>query len=121
MNEQNYGSLEACKRLAEAGIVIETDFVWVPFSDGGGWDIVFRPWAKSPEIPAPSMAEVWRELPRYIKVKGYHYEKLLTAEPDGFTCAHYSDLQRNYTIFRGDSQNPTDALIDLLIWVRKQS
>jgi len=34
MNQLNYASLEACKRLVDAGIVLETDFVWRLGADG---------------------------------------------------------------------------------------
>ena len=126
MNPLNRASLESSLRLSEAGIVLKTEASWYYHYGGPVWTWeLSNCWPTSNIgyrgkcIPAPSMAEVWRKLPRYIERKGYHYELLLMQEPDGFTSAHYSDLQRNYTIFRGDSINPTDALIDLLIWTRK--
>ena len=65
-NPLNYGTLEACQRLQKAGIVLETDFYWVNFPRTG-WGIVKKADAEFVDlpgtVPAPSMAEVWRELP----------------------------------------------------------
>ena len=63
MNTQNFASLEACKRLLDAGIVLETDCYW-HFNDWKyEWQLKYRDyfienWGL---VPAPSMAEVWRE------------------------------------------------------------
>ena len=37
MNTQNFARLEACKRLVEAGIVLETDFYWVKLITRDEW------------------------------------------------------------------------------------
>jgi len=116
MNQQNFASLEASQRLYEAGIVLETDFYW--FSDFDGSPFL----APSDEeccngirliFPAPSMAEVWRELPEGIT---------LDKSNDRENTASCLDLQFNGDIdFKYFSdRNPADALIDLLIWVRKE-
>jgi len=77
MNPNNYCTIEAAKRLVEAGIVLETDFYHVRHCSGGYWrqqDIVSRkellnithPVSVGDVVevyPAPTMAEVWRELP----------------------------------------------------------
>lgn len=109
MNPQNYASLEASKRLQDAGIVLETEVYWrIPF------DVTVPPHLVLKKdhlecfgicadfIPAPSMAEVWRELPGGTVL----YQ-------DKITRAAYG----NWTI---DNANPTDALIDLMIWVTQQ-
>jgi len=56
-----------------------------------------------PEYPAPSMAEVWRELP---------IGSLITKCRNG-EITHLSGFGE-YSIA---NTNPTDALIDLLIWL----
>jgi hypothetical protein len=60
------------------------------------------------------MAEVWRELPeRNGDMSGYNYPRLDKDENDT-TCGYgpYAET--------GRSTNPTDALIDLLIFVTEQ-
>jgi len=116
MNEQNYASREASQRLTGAGIVLETDFHWVMRDD----------WRKETEsgycpehmvidekqdededaIPAPSMVEVWRELPD----NGLIYINKHKDGASAWSAGGY-DIK---------NANPTDALIDLLIWVRKE-
>ncbi len=120
MNPLNYASLEASKRLVEAGIVLETE---------AGWYKIFRPGCHSFDMvlsmrsgnekfygdnyPAPSMAEVWRELSKYLSPMHY--------------CRIGSDTAGNTFIeiaFSGKSfraVNPTDALIELLIWEWKEA
>ncbi len=131
MNPLNYASLEASKRLVDAGIVLETDAVWIadeypPFGASMKiilkWDIrnkkelIFANFGKLPNgtVPAPSMAEVWRELPElnyFTKYKGHYqaWSEWTTFEGHGDS----SPVQEN--------TNPADALIDLLIWVRKEA
>ncbi len=103
MNLNNYASPEASKRLADAGIVLETEAVWYKFPDTD-WKlgrIGYEIDKYSIHIPAPSMAEVWRELPTGTRmIKGNDtYEVWLTEKPLA-SCINV---------------NPTDALIDLLI------
>ena len=111
MNTQNVGSFEACKRLVEAGIVLETDFVWRLGADG--WKLLTKDWVRDmmsntyESLPAPSMTEVLEELPNntaFLKNKVYY--------------ASVGGSDNEYKEFI--STNPTDALIDLLIWTRKE-
>lgn len=107
MNPLNYASLEASKRLVDAGIVLETEFcrdmacnpnkitTWPVGVDKGHPDF----------YPAPSMAEVWRELPVGASIN---------VGTDGFSWC------RKHTSPDIINTNSTDALIDLLIWVRKE-
>ena len=124
MNPLNYASLEASKRLVEAGIVLETE---------AGWYKIFRPGCHSFDMvlsmrsgnekfygdnyPAPSMAEVWRELPETIDEYDLTCEKIFNGGMQaGYTTYDVSGL-RWKVLF--NAANPTDAMIDLLIWVRK--
>jgi len=110
MNTQNYASLEASKRLHDAGIELETDFVWRLGADG--WKLLTKDWVRDmmsntyESLPAPSMAEVWRELPDSTCVN-----------KDGDHTKCWIDSKTSLKVFQ--STNPTDALIDLLIFVRK--
>lgn len=128
MNPNNYASLEASKRLVEAGIVLETE---------AGWYKIFRPGCHSFDMvlslrsgnekfygdnyPAPSMAEVWRELPATVPEKGLYAPLKLRKAGDGKTWGSYfRDGSQIIDSIKADT-NPTDALIDLLIWVRKEA
>ena len=110
MNTQNYASLEACQRLVDAGVVLETDAIWSLFYNG--WRLVLRtelhPLVE--DYPAPSMAEVWRELPEQ-----HDDEYLRLFKDEGKTFCGYGEYAD-----RWGNENPTDALIDLLIFVRKE-
>jgi hypothetical protein len=63
-------------------------------------------------IPAPSMAEVWRELPE--RYEGYGLT--VVKERDG-TLVGYN-IDKSWFYYVRDT-NPTDALIDLLIFVKE--
>lgn len=111
MNTQNVGSLGACQRLVDSGIVLETDFVWRLGADG--WKLLTKDWVRDmmsntyESLPAPSMTEVLEELPNntaFLKNKVYY--------------ASVGGSDNEYKEFVG--ANPTDALIDLLIWIRKE-
>jgi len=114
MNESNYGTLEACKKLVEKGIVLETEAGWYKIFRPGCHDFDMVLSARSgnekfygDNYPAPSMAEVWRELKEL-----------------SFSCRLQKD--GSYLVWLEDdtyeeiNRNPTDALIDLLIWVKEQ-
>ena len=113
MNPLNYATLEASKRLQAAVIVLETEAVWWERHENH-W--ILRPLLLCGElmvlddkcVPAPSMAEVWRELP----------EGSDTYKKDMGMSAHFWNGEVCSKSFF--STNPTDALIDLLIWVRGQ-
>ena len=113
MNTQNYASLEACKRLVDAGIVLKTDFYWYlphkPTMCGKTTWFIERKYyllVYTEMFPAPSMAEVWRELPDSTCVN-----------KDGDHTKCWVDRNTSLKVFQ--RINPTDALIDLLIFVRK--
>ena len=125
MNELNYASLEASKRLVDAGIVLETETSFYNSLHSKDWKL-YRTEDISGinndplyKVHAPSMAEVWRELPSYIGDDFY----LDISKDDTQTVCGYSkiDVFDRY-VSKGNQRNdnPTDALIDLLIWVRKE-
>ena len=132
MNELNYASLKASKRLVEAGIVLETEMQRVHVKNGS-WHLVpvdNKPVSDEIDIiiQAPSMAEVWRELPESIEsCQGSNLclEKIVRDDDwVMYTTASYdyedADIGRCTYKFFSSENNPTDALIDLLIWVRKE-
>jgi hypothetical protein len=123
MNPLNYATLEASQRLHAKGIVLETEKCWIQMASGK-YSLVntrkpTQKWFRHEDVPAPSMAEVWRELPGEI---GLNYTLDVT-KIGKETQALYSKIDGfdNYCT-KGSScnTNPTDALIDLLIWVMGQ-
>ena len=124
MNELNYASLEASKKLAEAGIVLETDCIWVKwYSDNypqGEWRLMYKALIQVEEFteqyPAPCFTEVWRELPATIEIDGETYN-LCCHKIGGVNCAEYvSDLPETVGSVYG--VNMADNLIELLVWVK---
>jgi hypothetical protein len=114
MNKDNYATLEAAQRLYDAGIVFETDTIYGPRGD-----LLYKALVEcgTGDIPAPSMAEVWRELPESQTIKDITYHKTMQVIK-GVTYAYYE--LRGYTTRTIENTNPTDALIYLLIFVRKR-
>jgi hypothetical protein len=117
MNELDYGSLEACQRLVEAGIVLETDYCWAKTIEGD-YMLTSRhhqefSWNR---VPAPSMAEAWRELPDFIDTIEFGRCTPLIHRYSKNTIAGYGVMQ----LGRTENVNPTDALIDLIIWLEKR-
>ena len=127
MNELNYASLEASKRLVDAGIVLETDASRIE-DPLGGWNKRVLPtqmcktkYQFNTRLPAPSMAEVWRELPEGFKYEGEWAYLCVTKsrKRDNTTYASYY-LPNDAAVCgsKKHSTNPTDALIDLLIFIK---
>ena len=140
MNPLNYASLEASKRLVEAGIVLGTEVCWSPIFDFNmssvgkpvpikDWELMHREhinssmWALK-AIPAPSMAEVWRELPVYFDIDQCFQPNLVKVADDNkgvMYSAFYSLIVRKLPVPACyQSANPTDALIELRIWLEER-
>lgn len=135
MDTRNYASIEASHRLIEAGIALETEAYWESFwTDLKGKKIPrligktyysngnIHSVSKEYAVPAPSMVEVWLKLIRVedeLQIDGEL--KIVQGEGVGETCCGFYDYSEDKWITCFSSFNPTDALIDLLIWVRKGS
>jgi len=117
MNPDNYGTLSACQKLVEAGVVMETEAYWVYVGSGYGndwkWSLSYSNKVDylSPDTyqikksyPAVSFAEMWREMPEWT-----HISK---GKDNDYHCWVNGDKVE--TIF---STNPTDSLIHLRIWL----
>jgi hypothetical protein len=132
MNELNFASLRASKKLVDNGIVLETE---------AGWYKIFRPGCHAfvmvlsmrsgnekfygDNYPAPSMAEVWRELPEEYDTETRHLElqvdKIKRVDGVIVTSANYiyDDTENGCCVYKFFAkENPTDALIDLLVWLK---
>lgn len=87
--------------------MLETNFYW-------GIDFYSKKWELTvvkTDIPAPSMAEVWRELPDFVGVNKIDGDASveLTLYVGEKWAGHYET----------QNANPTDALIALLIFIKK--
>ena len=106
----------ASERLFEAGISLKTDARW--FLPNHKKDWVLARWrflvSCQKAYPAPSMAEVWRELPCWLE--GYRSLMITKSAGDELVCGYQKGLAVRDPMRR--SINPTDALIDLLIHIK---
>lgn len=127
MNPLNHASLEASKRLVEAGIELYTDMVWF-HGPRGTWHVSERYMCSrgSETIPAPLMTEVWRELPDSIPTcpgSVLCLEKILRDDKDEIIMSASYDYEDEHmgrcTYKYFAACNPVDALINMLIWVKK--
>lgn len=120
MNKDKYCSLGMCQKLVEAGIVLETEAVFVELFEGYKLrrkdSFSFR--EEDDYIPAPTMAELWRELPETLDVvdvmKPHSYIRMTKFQGEtvtGYGCQ----------LDVGKRINPSDSLADLLIWVKKEN
>ena len=107
MNPLNYASLEASQRLVEAGIVMETEHYWMHYIKESYLTHFHCEKTEYPffKTPAPSMAEVWRELP-----EGTTLQK--------WALGYQAWIAPDYEKYHSQNTNPTDALIDLLVWIK---
>ncbi len=114
MNELNYASLEASKKLVDNGIVLETEMYWGCQTGTGTpiWKLQLKnchfihcEGEDYPEYPAPCFTEVWRELPE---------ETVCKKQYDVTKCTNVS----TYDLKVFFNSNPTDALIELFIWLK---
>jgi hypothetical protein len=124
LNPNNVGTREACQRLTAAGIVLETEADW-RHVEGGSWYLLPRDAVKSDGfdtiIPAPCFTDVWRELPEEYENKNGTLFHLALEKQRGMTDANYVSRRGVWAKINNPmNANPTDALIDLLIWVRKE-
>jgi len=106
MNELDYGSLEACKKLAENGIVLNTKEFWYRYGDK--WEDGPRIFIVAVErMPRPSMTELWRELPE-----------------DGETIVNmienFTGYGKDFPVFLVDFCRDINQIAELLIWYKKK-
>ena len=128
MNEANHGSLPACQRLHAAGIVLETEVYWEEIQHWkedainpnnpllAQWRLCYgknKQRESNPQYPAPSMAEVARELLNRLGDKKY-IRFGLDSKTGYFADIAYTDWKES------TKANITDCLIDLLIFVEQR-
>ena len=148
MNELNYASLEAAQKLISNGIVLKASFYWRVWSGltirhiaDNGAEIVSKKEKESLQdptsetsdnkrydvryYPAPCFTDVWRELPEEYDTETRHLElqvdKIKRVDGVIVTSANYiyNDAESGCCVYKFfTKENPTDALIDLLVWLK---
>jgi hypothetical protein len=115
LNPNNYGTREACQRLAAKGIVMETDCVWVEHLNRVVTKLDYEEHYSGINcIPTVQFTEVWRELPESVKWNDMWHHLTVEKLGDETSCYYRTNGKVS------NNTNPTDALIDLLIWVKAQ-
>jgi predicted DNA-binding ArsR family transcriptional regulator len=124
MNPLNYCTLELSHKLVENGIVLETEAYWIKVSDS--YKLVHSKYylvqINFDCLPAPSFAELWRELPETFAPRNHtHY--LYMRKINNFMQAGYVVIKKGIwtPLINFEATNPADALAELLIWVQKES
>jgi hypothetical protein len=125
MNELNYCTQPLSRKLVENGIVLETEAEWRSFSfdfreakllQRTHLDAIYLLYGY--KVPAPSFAELWRELPQDVDNADLEVFKTV----DGKTKAGYylisDEFDDGFEIVAFESTNPADALAELLIFVK---
>lgn len=120
MNELDYASFEASKKLYDAGIILETkkyfkvvytkdsDFFYLQKNNGTDAANVPVKMEHIFKIPAPCFTEVWRELPEQTYIKQLCNISMV------WLCDEDKGIESPFF----ECQNPTDALIELKIWLK---
>ena len=124
MNQDNYCSLEVAQRLVDAGIVLETDAVWVTepamnYCELGYVDRM-KVWPEYTAYPAPCFAELLQELKKDVIFCGSNLYFSYQLLEQGFysNSVKFSDDLGRIESPSFISDNPADALAELLIWVK---
>ena len=113
MNKGNCCSLEISQKLVDAGIVLDTDAYWIRVANSPLM-LCDSKYGADEHYPAPSMVELWKELPESIG-KGRTIQYLKMGKAHSKTYAAYAyDFADEYVLL----DNPSDALAELLIWVK---
>ena len=119
MNPKHHTSLPIAKQLAEAGIVIESEFWWVE-DNPEDWVLVPKGWtniemSRPKKYPAPIATELLERLPDGCRY-GVNLVKLMNGY--GVELTDYTQMPYKRLEFIQD-KNPCDALALLLIRLTK--
>jgi len=112
MNQKHHVSLTIAKQLAEAGIVIESEYAWQKWNNAEDW-VIRRPIQRGKtvpeifqEIPAPIATEILERLPDGCRY-GVNLVKLMSGY--GVELTDYTQMPYKRLEFIQD-KNPCDAL-----------
>ena len=118
MNTKHHTSQQISKQLAEAGIVIESEYGWVGFiNDNGGeyFEVKHERDSYPPRYPAPIATELLERLPASTcLVKKTDLETKEKVRYNAETFTHHPAICPDL-----HSENPCDALALLLIRLTK--
>ena len=112
-NELNYASFESSKKLFEIGVTLETEFYWC--KDENGWyfraeETYYREVLES--IPAPSFAEIWKELLRLADGNEINIVYWIQEIDD------WDAMGADVALLVVETCSNIIKLIELLIWVK---
>lgn len=125
VNNYNVVSYRTAKRLHEAGVKLDTDFV---YKDGyllvGRKSIYFDvsrgflKWFKKEDaLPAPTFSELWDALPFTIESKNSVFNKAVLAKTHSFVA--YRNAERIYTHTCGNG-NLAEAAAEMLLHLKEK-
>jgi hypothetical protein len=124
MNPKHHTSLKIAKQLAEAGIVIESEYVWQKWNNAEDW-VIRRPIQRGKrvpeifqEIPAPIATELLERLPENGKVFDI-FGKLFIQKTDGVYRCGYGMYGMEVVDIEASADNLPDTLALLLIRLTK--
>ena len=108
-------SLELSRKLAEAGIVVETEFVWVN-PNGDEWRVQRRSYANplKETIPAPLACELGEVLPNEIDDGTGNYFLFKSGHLYG-----YRDCARRFLFELQGQRNVTEAFGRIALWAKE--
>ena len=123
MNQDNYCSLEVAQRLVDAGIVLETECFYdlkseLHLNRGMTGNRIAREGC----LPAPCFAELLQELKKDVIFYGSNLYFSYQLLEQGFysNSVKFSDDLGRIESPSFISDNPADALAELIIWVKEQ-
>ena len=120
MNQKHVTSLEIAKQLAEAGIVIESEYWWVE-DNPEDWTLVPKGWtniemSRPKKYPAPIATELLERLPAMVNGLKFQINRL----PKGEYWASYDTFSDEVIdCYLETNQSLPDALALLLIRLTK--
>ena len=123
MNPKHHTSLPIAKQLAEAGIVIESEYGWVGFiNDNGGeyFEVKHERDSYPPRYPAPIATELLGILP--AKIERFGKDCTLAMDKTDYVEYKYSagyDDEENWPIMFELAETLPNALALLLIRLTK--
>jgi hypothetical protein len=112
-------SLELSRKLADAGVVVETEFVWVN-PNGDEWRVQRRSYANplKETIPAPLACELDSFLPDEIKIANAEYE-IIIERWKVKRLVNYTDPSTGACLHGLSADTMSDAMGLMALWLKE--
>ena len=129
MNQKHHVSLSIAKQLVEAGIVIESEYVWQKWNNAEDW-VIRRPIQRGKtvpeifqEIPAPIATEILERLPAELIVEKVTYNLFIgvakTERGIEYYVGYADEFEREELLCELQTATIPNALALLLIRLTK--